>query len=515
MNQSDSGNFGNPPQPKTSGLAIWSLVLGILSLGCLSIFTGIPGVICGHRALTKINRSGGAFTGQGLAIAGLVTGYLGILWGMLLIPLMISIAIPNFIKARSEALRIECINNLREIDTAKNEWALEHKKKTGDVPTAQDLTPYLKGGVFPKCLEGGTYTIGAVGDDPTCSVPRHSLSQSVTVSGGGAGAPNYKVAVTVTTTPQAAPSQSPSPNAVGVFIPAPYRTDMVHDPKRNLLYISGGDSVLRYQLDSKKFLPPLELGGDLRGIDISPDNDLLAVADAANNNGSIGIHLVDLNTGADSHVTFRAESLEGGTYSVAFGADGAVWITSTFQGSGQVPLRKYVPASKHTMVVASINQDTMLAASADRKYIAFAEANNSGGNYGRFRSSANGLPRPLQAKAFLYEIGISRDGSQLAVPVYDKVVLSGAAAQKLDESEVLDATYHPQRDFVFLARAGISTIAVYETTNYTMVKELDFGDKFDWIGNHAFQAGRLRLSSDGKFIFCTVQGGIRYAETGF
>ena len=74
--------------------------------------------------------------------------------------------------------------------------------------------------------------------------------------------------------------------------------------------------------------------------------------------------------------------------------------------------------------------------------------------------------------------------------------------------------YHPQRDFVFLARAGISTIAVYETANYTKVKELDFGDKFEWVGNHAFQRGRLRLSSDGKFIFCTVQGGVRCAETG-
>lgn len=65
-------------QPKTSGLAIWSLVLGILSLLCFTIFAGIPGVICGHKALSKIKRSSGALTGQGLAIAGLITGYLGI-----------------------------------------------------------------------------------------------------------------------------------------------------------------------------------------------------------------------------------------------------------------------------------------------------------------------------------------------------------------------------------------------------------------------------------------------------
>jgi hypothetical protein len=265
---------------------------------------------------------------------------------------------------------------------------------------------------------------------------------------------------------------------------------------------------------SNTFLSPLVLGGDLRGIDISPDNDLLAVADSTDNNGSLGMYLVDLKTGTNTHVTFRAENLEGGTYAVAFGADGAVWITSTFHGSGWVPLRKYNPAIRHVIATRRIRQDTMLAASADREYIAYAEANDSGGNYGRFRCRATQFQPPLQANAFLYEIGISRDGTQLAVPTGAAVMLSGSAVQKIEEKETIGVAYHPQRDFVFLARAGISTIAVYETATYTMVKELDFGDKFEWVGNHAFQRGRLRLSSDGKFIFCTVQGGIRCAETG-
>jgi hypothetical protein len=223
---------------------------------------------------------------------------------------------------------------------------------------------------------------------------------------------------------------------------------------------------------------------------------------------------VDLNTGTNTHVTFRAENLEGGTYSVAFGADGAVWITSSFHGSGDVPLRKYDPAIRHTIATKRVRQDTMLAASADREFIAYAEADSSAGDYGLFRCRATQFQPPLQANAFLYEIGINRNGTQLAVPTGDGVVLSGSTTQKLNEKETIGVAYHPQRDFVFLARAGISTIAVYETATYTKVKELDFGDKFEWVGNHAFQRGRLRLSSDGKFIFCTVQGGVRCAETG-
>jgi competence protein ComGC len=164
---------GNPPPPKTSGLAIWSLVLGILSLSCFSIFAAIPGVICGHKALSRIKSSGGAIPGQGLAIGGLVTGYLGIFVAIFIIPLMFAIAIPNFVKARDTAMKNLCANNLSQIAQAKNSWALLNKKLPTDVPTESDLAEYLKGGHLPKCPAGGEYKINAVGEPPTCSIPSH------------------------------------------------------------------------------------------------------------------------------------------------------------------------------------------------------------------------------------------------------------------------------------------------------------------------------------------------------
>ncbi|MGA9450729.1 MAG: DUF4190 domain-containing protein [Verrucomicrobiia bacterium] len=177
MNETIPPLPGDSFQPKTSTLAIWSLVLGILSLTCFSILSAIPGVICGHKALSKIKHSGGALAGRGLAIAGLVTGYLGILWAVIVIPMMLAIAIPNFVKARDVAMTNACVNNLRQIEAAKNEWALERGKKPGDIPTAQDLKPYFKNGVFPTCPAGGSYTIGAVSNAPTCSIPGHKLPE--------------------------------------------------------------------------------------------------------------------------------------------------------------------------------------------------------------------------------------------------------------------------------------------------------------------------------------------------
>lgn len=163
--------------PKTAGLAIWSLVLGVLSLICFSIFAAIPGVICGHKALSKIKRSDGALEGRGLAIAGLVTGYMGIAWAIVFIPLLLAIAIPNFVKARDTAIKNTCINNLRQIDAAKNEWALENHKGANDTPTEKDLLQYFKNNQFPQCPAGGTYTIGQDKEPPTCSVQGHVLLQ--------------------------------------------------------------------------------------------------------------------------------------------------------------------------------------------------------------------------------------------------------------------------------------------------------------------------------------------------
>jgi len=62
-----------------------------------------------------------------------------------------------------------CVNYLKELEYAKEYWATENSKTTNDTPTWEDLRPYLKGSPF-KCPNGGTYTIGRVGELPSCSI---------------------------------------------------------------------------------------------------------------------------------------------------------------------------------------------------------------------------------------------------------------------------------------------------------------------------------------------------------
>lgn len=82
-------------------------------------------------------------------------------------------------ESQSQAVieRNACIANLKLIDAAKLQWALENNKTEDAIPTAQDLLPYFKDGIVPVCPSGGTYTINAVGQVPTCSIPGHALPQ--------------------------------------------------------------------------------------------------------------------------------------------------------------------------------------------------------------------------------------------------------------------------------------------------------------------------------------------------
>jgi general secretion pathway protein G len=93
-----------------------------------------------------------------------------------IIGLLAAMAIPNLITSRKKAARQACIMNLKAIDGAKANWALDYKKGDADAPSAADLfgrDKYIENA--PQCPAGGTYQIGPVGDKPTCSVPDHSL----------------------------------------------------------------------------------------------------------------------------------------------------------------------------------------------------------------------------------------------------------------------------------------------------------------------------------------------------
>jgi hypothetical protein len=117
---------------------------------------GASGVmVCGHTPQS----------GREL-VAGVIVSPLGML---------AAVAIPNFVKARETSQRNYCINNLRMIEAAKEQWALANNKAQGDAVDADGITAYLKGAKLPVCVIGGSYTLNPVGTKCTCNMPGHTL----------------------------------------------------------------------------------------------------------------------------------------------------------------------------------------------------------------------------------------------------------------------------------------------------------------------------------------------------
>ena len=93
-----------------------------------------------------------------------------LLYGVPLL-LLLAVGLPNYLRAKGTACKNACINNLRQIDGAKEQWALENKIPAGSSVSPEQLAPYLKGG-WPTCPGGGSYVAGDIGAPAQCTLGR-------------------------------------------------------------------------------------------------------------------------------------------------------------------------------------------------------------------------------------------------------------------------------------------------------------------------------------------------------
>lgn len=91
---------------------------------------------------------------------------------VLIIGILLAIAVPNFMKARESSRTKSCVANLKQIQAAKEQWAMDEKKAGTDTPGAADLYGaglYIE--TVPLCPSGGNYDgIGTVDTKPVCSM---------------------------------------------------------------------------------------------------------------------------------------------------------------------------------------------------------------------------------------------------------------------------------------------------------------------------------------------------------
>ena len=149
-----SYNAAAPIGPaQTSGKAIASLVCGIINVFPLFIVA----IVLGHISLSEIKRSGGRIKGEGLAIAGLVMGYLGIL-AIPLILIIAAIAIPNLLRAKIAANEASAVGSVRYIVTAEDNYQNTHTE-AGFTCSLSDLSGLIDPGLATGQRSGYAFSL--------------------------------------------------------------------------------------------------------------------------------------------------------------------------------------------------------------------------------------------------------------------------------------------------------------------------------------------------------------------
>jgi len=165
--------LGPPPsfltnvETRTDGKAIGSLVCGILSLTIFSCLTGIPAIILGHMSRAAIQKSMGRLKGEGMALAGLVMGYVSLV-ALPILLIIATIAIPSVLRARQTANEASAIANLRTINAAEEEYLL-----TRGGGAFGDLDSLIQAGLLDsgmnEAVGGYRFEVVAAGEEYTAT----------------------------------------------------------------------------------------------------------------------------------------------------------------------------------------------------------------------------------------------------------------------------------------------------------------------------------------------------------
>jgi hypothetical protein len=292
-----------------------------------------------------------------------------------------------------------------------------------------------------------------------------------------------------------------------------------------IAYVTSGTDITRIDPVRQKALDTLSARPS-RLTQVVPELDgcRLALTDATF--GTNRIFIIDsLGTPALREVSLPAlPAGESGTWSLAWVGPDDVLVSGRFAGSGGARLRRVNVVSGEAQILNSVRQDSMLSGDPTRTHVVVAESNISSGPISILDPTTGSPLQTINTTWFVWDVAF--DGNIAVVPTYGGGFSFDLVDGRLQQRPgVIGAyadfgpialTFARHTEAVFQSTWGWTaskrSLTVYPTRALVNPQVLELRPELDWVGNIAFQRGRMALSDNGHWLALTMGNAVRFYD---
>jgi hypothetical protein len=288
------------------------------------------------------------------------------------------------------------------------------------------------------------------------------------------------------------------------------------------LFATSGNRLVKYDLLDCVVHEQLVANRQLMGVDVSPDDQFIAVAASGLTKGKAGFYYKNrYGTRSFPQFTYTPAFYESGTYMPMWMKSNELLMTGMFAGSGWVPMRQFEPISGGSIQQISVRQNSMLAGS-DAGMTAIVESNISSGPLHAWHNKSQAVVATVNTAWFVYEVAVNPAGTRYVVPTYNGAYVYDLVGSTFNQAGLIGqyanhgpvgAVFSPDATKLITADWSWNTpanrgIKLRDARTLELLGTLD-SYPFPSTGNHALGQGRLSRSPDGHWLAATIGGGIR------
>ena len=295
----------------------------------------------------------------------------------------------------------------------------------------------------------------------------------------------------------------------------------VFDAQRGIVCLATDTGLLRWNVVTQSFLPPVLSGFSLRGMDLTVDGNTLLAGSAGLSGGQLQLHRVDLATGQVATVLVPAQPGETTVWDVVALANGRALFTTL--SSSFAPVRELRLADNTVTVrtdypnaVLQLTTPVNVARSADGSRAWFAVANDSAGPMFAYDATTDAFPVARNFNTFLFSsmVSLSRNGVRGAVEIAGgSAILNGTLANVsfavgMDSGHCFD----PTRDRMYAPSTSGNVIRVLDTTFFQVTDTFPVGEPVPV--SQPQSTGEMSMAADGSWLCYTTASGVRLYRVG-